>query len=454
MNAFADACFTVSLAGSLFLSVSFEAARPRIIVYLLFTMAPFAVVAPLLGPMVDRVRGGHRAMIAATLLLRGGICAALVGQLRDLVVFPLAFSMLVLAKTYSVTRNALIPRLVPGDELVSVNSRLSRLGTISSGLGGVCAAALLAATSARWVPLLGAGVFAFGVAAATRLPETVARPAVVATEIAWRELHARTILAAQSTMVALRGATGFWLFLVGFGLKRAGAPTWFFGLVFVMHGAGSFAGHTVAPVLRRRISEAQMLAGALASCTVVIGIATIAANRVGTSVAAFGMGLSAAVVQQAFYATVAQHAPDVDRGRTLAAFDTRFQLAWVIGALAAVVTQPNIRVGFAALTALLVAAGVDQLVRRSRDAATRQPEREVVAELALAARRLASLGEYRAAVLVVVAAAELLERAGTPPDREARVELDQLRARALADDDVGRRDFERGVLAVGWAAEG
>src|SRR6266542_5586778 len=88
-HAFADACFTVSLAGSLLLSVSFESARPRIILYLVCTMAPFAIVAPLLGPLVDRVRGGHRAMIASTLFLRAVICVALAGKLQELVLFPL-----------------------------------------------------------------------------------------------------------------------------------------------------------------------------------------------------------------------------------------------------------------------------------------------------------------------------------------------------------------------------
>ena len=40
-----DAFFTVSLAGSLFFNVSFDAARPRILLYLVLTMAPFALVA-------------------------------------------------------------------------------------------------------------------------------------------------------------------------------------------------------------------------------------------------------------------------------------------------------------------------------------------------------------------------------------------------------------------------
>jgi hypothetical protein len=82
------------------------------------------------------MRGGHRAMVLLTMAARAAVCLALVGQLRALVVFPLTFTMLVLAKTYSVTRNALIPRLVAGDALVSTNARLSLVSTIASGVGG------------------------------------------------------------------------------------------------------------------------------------------------------------------------------------------------------------------------------------------------------------------------------------------------------------------------------
>lgn len=52
-----DALLTVSLAGSIFFKVSTGEARSNVILYLLLTMAPFAVVAPLLGPIIDRSRG-------------------------------------------------------------------------------------------------------------------------------------------------------------------------------------------------------------------------------------------------------------------------------------------------------------------------------------------------------------------------------------------------------------
>jgi hypothetical protein len=451
LHSFANACFTVSLAGSLLLSVSFDAARPRIIAYLIFTMAPFAIVAPLLGPLVDRLPGGHRAMIAATLLLRAVICFALAANLRELLVFPLAFAMLVLDKTYSVTRNALVPRLVGEHDLVAVNSRLSRLGTLSAGVGGACAATLFINVSARGVSVLGGFVFLIATLAAIQIPRSTAAPSVDDADIAWHELHGRPIVAAQSTMLAMKGATGFLLFLLGVGLKRTGAPTWYFGIAFVAHGAGSFSGNSIAPALRRRFREPQMLAGSLATTAIVTAVAAIAANRVGTGLAAFAIGAGAAIAHQAFNSTLQQNAPDVDRGRMFAAFDTRFQLAWVLGALVAVIARPDFRVGFAALTVLFLLADTQQALQRARHLAFGRPELSALAELGLSARRMCELGEYRSAALLVLAGAELLEESDSPPSPEVREHIERLRS--LAADRTTRieqRDLESGLRAVGW----
>ena len=55
-----DAFVAISLAGSLFFSVSPDASRQQVLIYLLATMAPLAVLAPLVGPAVDRFRRSQR----------------------------------------------------------------------------------------------------------------------------------------------------------------------------------------------------------------------------------------------------------------------------------------------------------------------------------------------------------------------------------------------------------
>ena len=138
LSAAADAFFTVSLADSLFFNISVEAARPRLLLYLAITMAPFALLAPLIGPFVDRVRGGQRTVLVASAIGRAALTLALVQDLRTLLMFPEAFGVLVLGKTYSIARSATVPRLVPDEtRLVKANAFLARVALIGSAIGGL-----------------------------------------------------------------------------------------------------------------------------------------------------------------------------------------------------------------------------------------------------------------------------------------------------------------------------
>jgi hypothetical protein len=107
-----DTLLTVSLAGSLFFSISLHAAKNQVILYLLLTMAPFAVVAPLLGPVIDRSRGARRATVVASAACRAVVCLIMADGLKSLLIFPEAFTMLVLSKVYLVTKGSLVPLLI------------------------------------------------------------------------------------------------------------------------------------------------------------------------------------------------------------------------------------------------------------------------------------------------------------------------------------------------------
>src|SRR3954451_5035790 len=126
----ADALFTVSLAGSLFFSVSADAARPRILLYLLLTLAPFAVLGPFIAPVIDKGSGGYRFVILATSLLRAAACAAIAFSLDSLLFFPEAFVVLVLGRRYSVPKSSMVAGLVDDDrQLVAATAQLPRIGT-------------------------------------------------------------------------------------------------------------------------------------------------------------------------------------------------------------------------------------------------------------------------------------------------------------------------------------
>ena len=105
-----DTLVTISLAGSLFFSISPHAAKDRVFLYLLLTIAPFAVVSPLLGPLIDKSRGARRAMVVFSALGRAALCPLMASHTNDLLLFPLAFFVLVLSKLYLVTRGRWSPR--------------------------------------------------------------------------------------------------------------------------------------------------------------------------------------------------------------------------------------------------------------------------------------------------------------------------------------------------------
>ena len=106
-----DTIFAVSLAGSLFFSISPTAAKDKVLLYLLLTMGPFAVVAPALGPLIDRSRGARRAMVVTSALGRAVLCPFVARDIHSLLLFPEAFLMLVLSKVYLVTKGALVPEM-------------------------------------------------------------------------------------------------------------------------------------------------------------------------------------------------------------------------------------------------------------------------------------------------------------------------------------------------------
>jgi len=181
-----DAFVGVSLAGTLFVSASVTQARSQVALALLITMAPFALLAPFVGPMLDRVQQGRRYIMIGTMLARGLLCwsMAVAVQYHDtLSLLPAAFGVLVLQKAYAVTRASVTPRLVPEElTLVTANSRCALATLIGASVGVPIAAGIdyLAghdAAGAAWVLRVGTLVYLAGMVPGFRLPSGVDEPA-------------------------------------------------------------------------------------------------------------------------------------------------------------------------------------------------------------------------------------------------------------------------------------
>jgi MFS family permease len=175
VNSAGDMMITVALASTIFFSVPSGEARNRVALYLLVTMAPFAVLAPVVGPLLDRLPHGRRMAMAGSMLARAVLAWTMAGVVSTagLALYPEALGCLVASKAYGVVRSAVVPRLLPSrTTLVKANSRVTLAGLLATAvaapLGG-----LLHIAGPGW-PLYGAFViFVAGTMLSLALPQEV-----------------------------------------------------------------------------------------------------------------------------------------------------------------------------------------------------------------------------------------------------------------------------------------
>jgi hypothetical protein len=397
-----DALVAVALAGTLFFAVPVAAARPRVALYLLLTVAPFAVVAPLLGRLLDGRSGAGRLALATAMALRAALAALTVARTESLLLYPLAFGLLVCSRAHGISRTAMVPEVlgqglsgsgpsgsgpdkfrdgppggVPADsaapraavpagqDLVAVNGRMARvaaLGGTAGALLGVALDRLLGGGAVLWAAAI---TFTAGTALALSLPTTRRRREAVPGRR--RDLMDRRaarlarppgrVRLARMANTCVRAVGGFTLFLLAFELRRQGVGTAGLGLLLAAVGIGGVVGAFLLPRAARLVREDGLLAGGLLLCGTT---ALLLAGRVGVESAAAGglaMGAGIAAARLGFESLVQREVPPPARGTAITRAETTFQLAWVGGAVLPVAfplpTTPSL---LAAALVCLVAA--------------------------------------------------------------------------------------------------
>ena len=388
VNSFGDMLITIALASTIFFSVPTGEARGRVALYLLITMAPFALLAPVIGPLLDRVPHGRRAAMALSMLTRAMLAWTMAGVISGggIALYPEALGVLVASKAYGVVRSVVVPRLLPHRvTLVKANSRVTLAGLIATGLAAPIGG-LLHLLGPGW-PLRGAFlVFVAGTLLAFALPRTVDSaqgeqralllaedtdadtgadtgggtdadvdadvdsggfPAgkssgrAVGKPVSSERLRERplrsvgpSVLLALRAVAALRGLSGFLTMFLAFLLRAdslAGLhPGVALGIVAVAAGAGNALGSVLGSWLRTRGPEATvtaMVALALAATTcgaLWYGVLTV------TLVAACA-GLAQSLGKLALDALIQRDVPEQVRTSAFARSETLMQLCWVAG---------------------------------------------------------------------------------------------------------------------------
>lgn len=371
---------TISLAGSLFFSISPDAAKSKVLLYLVLTIAPFALVGPALSPLLDRGRQARRTSVAVANVGSAFLCLAMSRNIHDLLLFPEAFGILVFAKLYLVAKAAIVPEVTSAeDDLASANAKLAVLASLA-GFATLPIGVGLLKLGAPWVLRFGVIVFLAGTVAAIRLPRPKRilaqaagqseegspkrersprlREVAEARRVLGLPLYPSEVGAGIAAMTIARATVGFVSFFLAFSLRRGHVATYWFGLLIVASGAGSLVGSLVVPRLRRYLTERQIIASALAF----IALGALCAGLIGGLWAqlllTFVVGVGPTSARPALDSIVQRHVPPALLGRAFGRLETRLQLVWVLASLLAVLIPFPLRVGDAVVAASCVLAAL------------------------------------------------------------------------------------------------
>lgn len=358
----ADTLIAIGLAGTLFFAVPSAEARTNVALYLALTVAPFAIIGPTLGRILDRAPASTRGLLVGAAAGRGVLALTLVPLSGTLWLFPAAFGLLVLSRVHIITRNALLPLAL--DEpwrLVDANARIAWIGVLGGAIAGGAGLGL-AFVSPVQAPLALAGVVALGAALAGRklpAPDGTGVRAHAADE-PLPILHLdRSVRMARLATAGVRAFNGFLLLLLAFALREIDAGLADFGALLGASGIGYAVASRAVPVLSRRVSEEPMVVAAL---TITAAAAFGAGQWFGQVAAALTAGLAGVAwgtAKLAFDGLLQSQVPAERRGAAFTRSETIFSIAFAAGAIVPTalplpVSLGLILTGFGALAAQIV----------------------------------------------------------------------------------------------------
>lgn len=382
VHAAGDAAVAISLAGTLFFQVPTGEARGQVALFLAMTMLPFAIVAPLIGPFLDRFSHGRRWAIGATTAIRCFLCWVLAGAVvaESTWLFPAALGCLVASKSYSVARAAAVPRLVPENlTLVKANGRTSLAGVVGAAVSAPIAGAA-ALIGPEWSLRYAFVLFILATVLAIRLPAKV-DSTVGEGDMVLRGEDGTTMSTSGRTKMRIPSAVSFalrancgprWLsgfltmfmaFLLRENSVGSLSTTAALGLVVGAAGLGNTLGIALASMLKRVNPRVTVVIALFAGAAMSI----VAAVFYGVlTVAALGLtaGLSQSLAKLSLDSTIQQNVPERVRTSAFARSDTTLQLAWVIGGFVGIAMPLYPELGLGTAGAALSAWLVFVLIKR------------------------------------------------------------------------------------------
>ena len=371
-SAAGDTAVAISLAGTLFFQVPTGEARGQVALFLGLTMVPFAIVAPLIGPFLDRFSHGRRWAIGTTLALRAFLAWVLATAVMtdSTWLFPEALACLVASKAYAVTRAAAVPRLLPPHQtLVRANGRISLAGVVGAGVSAPLAAGA-SLIGPEWSLRYAFVVFVVGTVLAILLPSRVDSSVGEGTLVLTGEADPEPgpggrvrVRIPASVAFALRAncgtrwLTGFLTMFMAFLLREVSVNGWqpevVLGLVIGLASLGNTLGIALAALLRQ-VNPRVTVVLALAAGTAMTGVAALLFNVLTAALLGLVAGLASALAKLSLDSTIQRDVQESVRSSALARSDATLQLAWVIGGFVGIGLPLMPHLGLGVATAVLL----------------------------------------------------------------------------------------------------
>src|SRR5581483_1242642 len=370
-----DAAIAVALANTLFFSAATAESKSKVALYLLITVAPFALVAPVIGPLLDRLQRGRRFALAASFVLRGVLAVVMALHFDDWGLYPAALGVMVLSKSYTVLRAAVTPRVLPeAITLVTTNSRLTTFGMIAAGVFGGIAAGFSKLTGSPGALVFTAVLCMVGAALCARIPAWVEEtagevPASLGVTVGLiNPGRRRTQPMGRRVVVSLWGSgsirvlTGFLTLFVAFVVKAQtvrdpSQQLLLLGLVGAAAGIGGFVGNSMGA--RRRFDRSDPL---VLGCVGMSVLAAVAAAVFPGIAAATACALVASIVSAlskvCLDAVIQRDLPERSRASAFGRSETVLQLAWVLGGALGVLIPPVYWIGFTSVAVVVALGGI------------------------------------------------------------------------------------------------
>ena len=393
-----DTLIAVGLAGTVFFAVPAGEARGRVALYLLVTMLPFALLAPVVGPVLDRFRHGRRYALATTFLARAFLAYLISENLDDIALYPAAFGILVSSRAYGVARSAAVPRLLPPKvPLSAANARASLFGTVAGAVVAPVGIVAAAKFGEQWPLRIATVIFLCGMVTSLRLPpkadseppESVPRPLQRKGHKGAKVLSPPLVVASIVGTAILRALYGFLALYLAFavreghlGLDVLGTrvrETAAIAMLATALGVGTFLATGVGSVLHIRRPVLLQAVG-IVLATVAAGLAAWWFVLPWAALLCVVAALTTGLAKLAVDAVVQERTDDRTRATAFAHTETLLMIAWVAGGGLGLIPFGG-RLGMAAVfAALTLASGraVWSALRLRKDLLTGTPEAPAV----------------------------------------------------------------------------